>query len=93
LVYFEISMQHGWCAVFFFVALLASPMSGQKSKPAHPVSNAATPQQVCGFITGRMAAALPQSPTLCSRGRDSARFYEIDIFSPTDVLEGNLRRA
>jgi hypothetical protein len=40
-----------------------------------------------------MQSALPQVPTLCSGKQEVPGYYEISVFSPKDVLEGDMRRA
>jgi hypothetical protein len=54
----------------------------------------ASPQSVCAYIVGRMTAALPQQPTLCSGKQEQApEYYSISIFSLKNVLEGDARRG
>ena len=53
----------------------------------------ASPQAVCAFISGQMQSALPQLPTLCSGKQEVPGYYDITVFSPKDVLEGDMRRA
>ena len=40
-----------------------------------------------------MQSKLPQSPTLCSATQEALGDYEINVFSPKDVLESDMRRA
>ena len=44
---------------------------------------------VCGFITTRILEEVPQVPTSCKQKGAS----EADVYSPTDVFEGSMRRA
>ena len=57
------------------------------------VNPAVTAKEVCKFVVEEMNAALPQTPTLCAPKDTSSGSYELSVFSPTDVLEGKLRRA
>jgi len=50
-------------------------------------------QAVCKFISEHMQSKLPQSPTLCSATQEAPGDYEINVFSPKDVLESDMRRA
>ncbi len=43
----------------------------------------------CGFITTRILEEVPQVPTSCKQKGAS----EADVYSPTDVFEGSMRRA
>jgi hypothetical protein len=55
--------------------------------------NPASPEEVCAYITDQMRQAVPQNITLCSGKPESLPgYYDVKIFSPTNVLEGNLRR-
>ncbi|WP_263373909.1 hypothetical protein [Granulicella aggregans] len=75
------------------VALGATSSLGQERKK-QTVPLPASPQAVCTFITSQMTSMVPQAPTLCSGERSEvAGYYEISVVSPTDALEGNLRRA
>jgi Trypsin-like peptidase domain len=52
-------------------------------------------EDLCSFITHKMQLALPQVPTLCT---PVAPYVlpggsVVSVFSPTDVLEGKMRRA
>lgn len=76
----------------FFVAL-SLPVSGQNARTHHSEPVAVTPQEVCSFITSRMAAAVPQTPTLCAGETDAPGYVDINIVSPSEVLEGSMRRA
>lgn len=40
-----------------------------------------------------MTESVPQIPTLCSAEQATGVLYEINVVSPTPVLEGNMRRA
>ena len=48
---------------------------------------------VCSFIAGKMMSALPTVPTVCAVKEGGPLQYELSVFSPTDVLEGKMRRA
>lgn len=48
---------------------------------------------VCSFITSKMMSALPTVPTVCVVKEDGPLQYELRVFSPTEVLEGKMRRA
>jgi hypothetical protein len=56
---------------------------------------------LCSFITQRMQPALPEVPTFCSAVTPDAGEYlyalpgnlVVNVFSPTNVLEGRMRRA
>ena len=75
-------------AVFFSVQI-----SGQNTQ-AQTAPSPASPQTVCAFIVGQMTTLLPQQPTLCSGKQEKAPgYYSISIFSPKNVLEGDMRRA
>ena len=50
-------------------------------------------QAVCKFINEHMQSRLPQSPTLCSATQGRSGDLEINVFSPRDVLESDMRRA
>jgi hypothetical protein len=63
----------------------------QHSAPASPKK--ASAEDVCSFITGKVRAAIPQVPTMCVPKNTDLNGYELSVFSPTDVLEGKLRRA
>lgn len=79
--------------VFILIAAVGYARAQAPQKQA-PISNAASPQAVCSFITERMDSAIPQVPTLCSGKQDLVPgYYDVNIFSPQDVLEGNMRRA
>jgi hypothetical protein len=72
-----------------FLLFFAVSGFGQK----RPAATRAIADAVCSFITGRMSLALPQVPTLCVVKNDSPLQYELSVFSPTEVLEGTMRRA
>jgi len=44
---------------------------------------------ICAFVTAGMSGALPQLPTFCEQKSPS----EAAVYSPTNVLEGSMRRA
>ncbi len=74
------------------VALLLSAsanMQGQVKINASPES----PDAVCSYITSKMMHTIPQIPTLCSGKQAGPGRYDISIFSPQRVLEGNMRRG
>jgi S1-C subfamily serine protease len=48
---------------------------------------------VCSFITSKMMSALPTVPTSCFVKEGGPIQYELRVFSPTEVLEGKMRRA
>jgi len=81
--------KHGILSVAALL-LLALQIHGQEQS-ATPT--AASPQAVCKFLNERMQSALPQIPTLCAGTQDTSGYYEINVFSPKDVLEGDMRRA
>lgn len=56
-------------------------------------SKKASPEDVCSFVTSKVRAAVPQVPILCVSKKSDLNGYVFDVFSPTDVLEGKLRRA
>jgi hypothetical protein len=66
------------------------PILHPKTTSTKPAGN---PQAVCKFISEHMQSKLPQSPTLCSATQEASGDYEINVFSPKDVLEGDMRRA
>lgn len=79
---------------------IAGTMSSIQQAPAQSVQQKQTvtpstvsPQAVCIFISGQMQSALPQVPTLCSGRQEVPGYYEINVFSPKDVLERDMRRA
>ena len=50
-------------------------------------------ETVCSFITNKMMSALPTVPTNCFVKEGGPLRYELRVFSPTEVLEGKMRRA
>src|SRR5271165_1695121 len=48
---------------------------------------------VCSFITSKMMSAVPTVPTVCAVKDNYPFQYVLRIFSPTEVLEGKMRRA
>jgi hypothetical protein len=85
-----------WALVAFTATLQLMAQQGEgpilhpKTTLTKPVGN---PQAVCKFISEHMQSKLPQSPTLCSATQETPGDYEINVFSPKDVLEGDMRRA
>jgi hypothetical protein len=73
----------------------ALPVGGDFAARAQkrPPPSLATPTAVCSFIAQEMAASVPQVPTMCAPKSADALQYELSVFSPTDVLEGKMRRA
>ena len=86
----------GWTLVAFMatVQLMAQqgevPILHPKTTSMKSPGNA---QAVCKFISEHMQSKLPQSPTLCSATQERSGDFEINVFSPKDVLEGDMRRA
>lgn len=76
---------------FSVMASLASAQGPVRSQSTEAV--AASPDAVCKFISGRMQSSLPQIPTLCSGKQKAPGDYEINVFSPQNVLEGNMRKG
>jgi Trypsin-like peptidase domain len=50
-------------------------------------------EMVCSFIINKMMSALPAVPTNCFVKEGGSVRYELRVFSPTEVLEGKMRRA
>ncbi len=55
---------------------------------------------VCSYLTGRLRADVPGVPTLCQpvavgarRGNGARPAVVVSVFSPSEVLEGEMRRA
>ena len=48
---------------------------------------------VCSFITSKMMSAVPTVPTVCAVKDNYPFQYVLRVFSPTEVLEGKMRRA
>jgi len=48
---------------------------------------------VCSFITSKMMSAVPTVPTVCVVKDNYPFQYVLRVFSPTEVLEGKMRRA
>jgi len=87
-------------SAFAILLGVAGGMSSVHPAPAQSVQQKQTvtpstvsPQTVCTFISGQMQSALPQVPTLCSGKQEVPGYYEINVFSPKDVLEGDMRQA
>ena len=86
----------GWTLVAFMatVQLMAQqgevPILHPKTTSMKSPGNA---QAVCKFISEHMRSKLPQSPTLCSATQERSGDLEINVFSPKDVLESDMRRA
>lgn len=81
--------------VFVALLVLATQASGQVlSAEGTERTHRASAEEVCSFITGKLRDAVPQVPSLCvPKEGDSGLFIEVEVFSPTDVLHGNMRRA
>jgi hypothetical protein len=75
--------------VLCLISLSAFAQQHQKQVKPSPAS----PQAVCSYITGKMIPGLPQVPTLCSAKETAPSWYDVSVFSPTDVLEHGMRRA
>lgn len=85
-----------WTLVAFTAAvqLMAQKGEGPILHPKTTSTNSSeNPQAVCKFISEHMHSELPQSPALCSAMQEATGDYEINVFSPTDVLEGDMRKA
>src|SRR5271155_4273244 len=85
-------------AAILAICSLAGALAQTRGNPAAATSDSARPSadDVCAFMSKEMAAAVPQVPTLCSptgNDRYAGIRYEFSVFSPTDVLEGKMRRA
>ena len=78
-------------STIYLCVISISAFAQQHQKQVKP--SPASPQAVCSYITGKMIPGLPQVPTLCSAKEDAPGWYEISVFSPTDVLEHGMRRG
>lgn len=84
---------NGVVGVIVFLAV-ASLGQGSPSKAATAATTKrATADDVCSFITGKLRSAVPQVPSLCVPKSTVLPAFELGVFSPTDVLEGKMRRA
>ena len=88
----------GW-GLFLLIAIAAAQLMAQQGDGPilHPKTTSmkasGNAQAVCKFISEHMQSKLPQSPTLCSATQETPGDYEINVFSPKDVLESDMRRA
>jgi hypothetical protein len=74
--------------------LITIPAFGQSEPTAAKSSSGrASAEEVCSYITGRIRSEVPQIPTSCAVKRADSFVFELSVFSPTDVLEGKMRRA
>ena len=85
-----------WTLVAFTAAMQLMAQQGD-GPILHPKTTSmkasGNAQAVCKFISEHMQSKLPQSPTLCSATQETPGDYEINVFSPKDVLESDMRRA
>jgi hypothetical protein len=86
----------GWTLVAFMATVQLMAQQGE-GPILHPkttsTKSSGNAQAVCKFISEHMQSKLPQSPTLCSATQERPGDYEINVFSPKDVLESDMRRA
>ena len=85
-----------WALVAFTatVQLMAQQGEGPILHPKTTSTNSpGNAQAVCKFISEHMQSELPKSPTLCSAMQEATGAYEINVFSPNAVLEGDMRKA
>lgn len=76
------------------VQLMAQQGEGPILRPkATSTKSSGNAQAVCKFISEHMQSTLPQSPALCSATQEATGDYEINVFSPKDVFESDMRRA
>ncbi len=87
-------------AMVVLSSLCPAGLSGAQAKPNSGTVPPVNAEALCSFITGKMQSALPQVPTLCAPVTEAAgdqyalpSALIVSVFSPTDVLEGKLRRA
>ncbi len=88
----------GWTSLILMTVaamqVIAQQDEGPILRPKNPPMPAvANPQAVCKFLSERMQSSLPQVPTLCSGTHEVSGYYEINVFTPKDVLEGEMRRS
>ena len=88
----------GWALIIFIAIAAGQLMAQQGDGPIlHPkttsTKTSGNAQAVCKFISEHLQSKLPQSPTLCSATQEKPGDYEINVFSPKDVLESDMRRA
>lgn len=69
--------------------LKAQSFPDEPEAPSAQTSNDATRAPICAFVTAGMSGTLPQVPTFCEQKSPS----EAAVYSPTNVLEGSMRRA
>lgn len=70
------------------ITFSASDIAGEAAPPR------TSPATVCSFIKHQMATSIAQIPTLCSVLKTGVRSrYNLEVFSPTNVLEGRMRRG
>jgi hypothetical protein len=85
-----------WTLVAFTAAMQLMAQQGE-GPILHPkatsTNSSGNAQAVCKFISEHMQSELPQSPTLCSAMQEATGDYEINVFSPKDVLERDMRKA
>lgn len=93
-------MKSGTIVVWTLVAFSATAqLVGQQGdgpilRPkATSTKSSGNAQAVCKFISEHMQLTLPQSPALCSATQEATGDYEINVFSPRDVFESDMRRA
>lgn len=84
--------------ILILLPVLTLASNAAQSNPAPKTSPHVDAGALCSFITQRMQSALPQVPTLCTPLTDSdyavpLHMLSVSVFSPTDVLEGKMRRA
>jgi len=72
-------------------ALLLTQSSSHAQKQS--IRSRVSADAVCSFVVNKMMSALPQVPTLCVVKQGDQVGYELSVFSPTEVLEGKMRRA
>ena len=86
----------GWTLVAFMATVQLMAQQGEVPI-LHPkttsTKSSGNIQAVCKFISEHMQSKLPQSPTLCSATQEKSGDFEINVFSPKDVLESDMRRA
>lgn len=67
----------------------AQPLPDEPRQPEEEAGGAGSGGPLCAFVTARMLRAIPQVPTSCKQTAAA----QADVYSPTNVLEGGLRRA
>jgi hypothetical protein len=76
------------CSFLFILAMGSVTLTCESQ-----VVKSVTAKDVCSFVTKEMTSALPQVPTLCVPKSENGVNFELSVFSPTDVLEGKMRRT